>query len=69
MGRKLTFGRLVGLGLIGLGCRPVRDFLDSFRRFIRGNSGTQQPTPPGTSKVLIIVSDHALEEPQLEYKS
>jgi hypothetical protein len=69
MGRELTFGRLVGLGLMGLGCRPVRDFLDSFRTFIRGNSGTSQPTPPGTSKVLIIVSDHALEKPQLEYKS
>jgi hypothetical protein len=69
MGRKEAFGRLVGLGLMGLGCRPVRDFSDSFRRLIRGNSGTQQPTPPGTSKVLIIVSDHALEKPQLEYKS
>jgi hypothetical protein len=27
---------------------------------VLGTSGTQQPTPPGTSKVLIVVSNHAL---------
>ena len=55
MGKKVPLGRLMGLG-----CRPVRDFSDSFRRVILGNPDAAGRILPCALGLGLLMGDRAL---------